>query len=130
MDKHTPTPWRVEKNTTLIWGACNADDTTSWGMGYPIAECRSAPTSSWAKGPVDTEEAEATAHFICHAVNSHASLLPTIKELMEALEPISKFEPPSPWSDDVEVRPTVTVGNLRKASAALSRAKSLMEQKP
>lgn len=46
-----------------------------------------------------------------------ASLLLTIKELMEALEGLTGYSPP--------------LGeNYSKANAALSRAKSLMEQKP
>lgn len=37
---HTPGPWRVEANTTLVWGACNPDDASNYGMGYPVAEAR------------------------------------------------------------------------------------------
>lgn len=51
--KVTPGEWRVEQDTTLVWGACNTDDTSSSGMGYPIAEARITPISisSWARGP-------------------------------------------------------------------------------
>ena len=56
----TPGPWRVEQDTTLIWGACNSDDTSNRGMGYPIAECRITAMSSWAKGP-DADAGEANA---------------------------------------------------------------------
>lgn len=65
--KHTPGPWRVEEGTTLIWGDCNPDDTTTYGMGYPIAECRMTPSASWARGPKKYEEAEANAHLISAA---------------------------------------------------------------
>lgn len=65
--KHTPGPWRVEEGTTLIWGDCNPDDTTTYGMGYPIAECRMTPSASWAKGPKKYEEAEANARLIAAA---------------------------------------------------------------
>lgn len=73
--KHTPGPWRVEEGTTLIWGDCNQDDTSSYGMGYPIAECRLTPSGSWAKGPKTYGEAEANAHLISAA-----------PDLLEALE--------------------------------------------
>ena len=36
----TPGPWRVEQDTSLIWGGCNSDDDTTFGMGYPIADAR------------------------------------------------------------------------------------------
>jgi|UniRef100_A0A6H1ZBM7 hypothetical protein len=49
----TPGPWRVESGTSLVWGACDPHDMTSYGMGYPIIECRVSPASMWAanKGP-------------------------------------------------------------------------------
>lgn len=62
----TPGPWRVEQGTTLVWGACNRDDQSNYGMGYPIAECRITPSSSWAKGP-NADEGEANAHLIAAA---------------------------------------------------------------
>ncbi len=33
--EYTKGPWRVEEGTTLIWGDCNPEDTSSYGMGYP-----------------------------------------------------------------------------------------------
>ncbi|MBB4628099.1 hypothetical protein [Paracoccus denitrificans] len=59
----TPGEWRVEAGTTLVWGSCDADDTSDRGMGYPVSECRIAPISSWAKGP-DANEGEANARAI------------------------------------------------------------------
>ena len=38
--KGTKGPWRLEAGTNLVWGACNPDDTTSYGMGIPVAEAR------------------------------------------------------------------------------------------
>ena len=73
--KHTPGPWRVEGGTTLIWGDCNPDDTTSYGLGYPIAECRHTPAASWSRGPSKYEEAEANARLI--------SAAPELLELIE-----------------------------------------------
>lgn len=72
--KHTPGPWRVEEGTTLIWGDCNPDDTTTFGLGYPIAECKITPSASWAKGPRKYEEAEANAHLIAAAPELFESL--------------------------------------------------------
>jgi hypothetical protein len=60
---HTPGPWRVEEGTTLVWGACNPDDSTTRGMGYPILECRITPSGSWAKKPW-ADEGEANAHLV------------------------------------------------------------------
>ncbi len=80
--KHTPGEWRVEQGTTLIWGDCNPDDQTNYGMGYPIAECRLTPSASWAKGPRKVEEAQANAAHIVRCVNSHDALV----EALEALE--------------------------------------------
>jgi hypothetical protein len=67
----TPGEWRVEQGTTLVWGACNADDHTSRGMGYPIAECRITPTAKWAKRP-DEAEGIANAHLIAASPDGYA----------------------------------------------------------
>jgi len=66
LGKVTPGEWRVEKETTLILGSCSADDTSTLGMGYPVAECRISPLSSWAKGP-NPDEGEANARLIAMA---------------------------------------------------------------
>ena len=74
MSEHTPDPWRVEAGTTLIWGACNAQDLSTYGMGYPIVECRISPErSSWAKGPSEAE-GEANAHLIAAVPDLLAAL--------------------------------------------------------
>lgn len=73
MSKHTPGPWRVETETTLVWGACNSDDQTTRGMGYPIADCRTAPSGSWASGPSE-DEGEANARLIAAAPDLLAAL--------------------------------------------------------
>jgi hypothetical protein len=64
--KHTPGPWRVEQDTTQIWGACDPSDNSTRGMGYPIAECRTTRAGNWATGP-DCDEAEANARLIAAA---------------------------------------------------------------
>lgn len=66
MDGVTAGPWRVEHETTLIWGHCDKDDSTYRGMGYPVAECRISPVSSWAHGP-DADAGETNARFIAAA---------------------------------------------------------------
>lgn len=89
--KHTPTPWRIEGGTTLIWGNCNPDDNTDAGMGYPITECRITPisASSWCKAPYN-EEGEANAAHIVKCVNMHEEL---VEALMEArLDFILEYE--------------------------------------
>lgn len=87
--KHTPGPWRIEEGTTLIWGACNPDDTSSYGMGYPITECRVTPisNSTWCKAPY-ADEGEANARLIAAAPD----LLGALKEAMVALDGIAKGE--------------------------------------
>lgn len=75
----TPGPWRVEEGTTLVWGACNSDDLSTRGMGYPITECRITPSASWAKGP-SADEGEANARLIAAAPD----LLEALKAQIEA----------------------------------------------
>ena len=71
----TPGPWRVEEGTTLTWGACNADDTSTRGMGYPITDARISPCGNWAKGP-DCDEGQTNASMIAAA--------PDLLDLVEA----------------------------------------------
>lgn len=90
MIAHTPTPWRVEQDTTLIWGACNPDDMSNYGMGYPVAECRITPISMhWAKGP-NADQGEANAELIVKAVNSYASLISEREEMVKALRNLER----------------------------------------
>lgn len=79
--KHTPTPWRVEGGTTLIWGDCDTNDLSDYGMGYPIAECRVSPisTSIWCKAPY-ADEGDANASHIVKCVNMHDELVEALKE--------------------------------------------------
>lgn len=105
MDKHTPLPWHRD--------------------GRALFEIKDHGTVKGYVGIADfASEADAKqAHL---AVNSHASLLSTIKELMEALEMLqrqalqSELNTPShEWGWEA----------LQVTRTALSRAKSLMEQK-
>ncbi len=70
----TPGPWRVEYETTLVWGNCDQEDTSSCGMGYPIAEARITPSGYWAKKP-DCFEGEANAHLIAAAPELYEAVL-------------------------------------------------------
>lgn len=90
---HTPRPWRVEEGTALVWGDCNPDDTSSYGMGYPVAECRVTPCASWAKGPRRYEEGEANARLIAAAPD----LLEALSELLDANS--YYFPEKNPWGD-------------------------------
>ena len=78
MDKIvTPTPWRVEHDTCLIWGACAEGERS---MGYPVSNCQ-MEHRSWS--PLRYVEMEANAAFICLAVNS-------FEPMRRALEWIAK----------------------------------------
>lgn len=63
-NRATPGPWRRDENN--VWGACNPDDTTSYGMGINIVECRSS-VPQWAREPLDYEKSETNAAFIAAA---------------------------------------------------------------
>lgn len=84
MAAHTKGPWRVEEGTTLIWGACNPDDSSTYGMGYPIIECRISPASQWAvtKGP-KSGEGEANAHLTAAAPDLLEALFACEKQAEE-----------------------------------------------
>jgi len=75
---HTPTPWRVEQESTQIWNVIDEQDQTTYALGYPIVTCRTSPCSSWAKGP-NVDEGEANAAFIVKAVNSHEKLVEALR---------------------------------------------------
>ena len=75
MSKHTPGPWRVEPGTRLIWGACDPDDTTTNGFGFPVAEAR-----FWSyveRRVLKDDEIEANAALIARA--------PELLEVLEAI---------------------------------------------
>lgn len=140
MDKHTPTPWTVEAHRIRANGTMVAY--TVYTRVVPSGVDERQPGESWLDAYSRTQpereaieqEMEANAAFIVEAVNSHASLLSTIKELMEALEKWVEFtDSKNGWGTVhmettlfFEQAHTLQVGSL----GALSRAKSLMEQKP
>lgn len=81
----TPTPWRVEQDTTLIWGACSPDDSSNYGLGYPVTECRITPAGSWAKRPW-ADEGEANAAAIAHRMNNWDAVVEALEELLPVAE--------------------------------------------
>lgn len=83
MTEHTPTPWRVEEGTDLIWGACNPDDQSTRGMGYSIAQGKSG---SWGDRKPDMDEREANAAFIVKAVNNHDALTKAINNYLATFD--------------------------------------------
>ncbi len=78
MSGHTKTPWRVEEGTDLIWGDCNPDDQTTYGMGYSIV---SGHTAHHQRGKPSIDEREANAAFIVRACNMHDRLIRALEEL-------------------------------------------------
>ena len=83
----TPGPWRLEENTTLVWGNCNPDDTTSYGMGYPVAE--SVGRASWSAhgGRPFNGEREANAAYIAAL---HPATALALIDMAEAIMFIAK----------------------------------------
>lgn len=87
MSDHTPGPWRVEEDTTVIWGKCDPGDRTTWGMGYPIAQTRTAVNNPRNIGP-EMDEALANARLIARApemADELARLRALNAELVEGL---------------------------------------------
>ena len=86
MSEHTPGPWRVEQDTTLIWGKCDPEDRSTFGMGYPIAEARvmfghGSPFCRSARH----DEAEANARLIAAAPDMLA-VLKKVRETDDAYD--------------------------------------------
>lgn len=77
----TPGPWRLEKETTLIWGACNPHIEGSYGMGYPVALAERKRSWSRTSEPTDCE-IEANAILIAAAPD----LLALAKEQSEEIK--------------------------------------------
>ena len=111
MDKHTPTPWRVEVGTTLIWGGCNPDDSTTRGMGVPVAKCH----------VIGVEDGEANAALIVRAVNSHAALTEAVRVLSEALGNVREIAISDHLLDDAEIAKIIA------ADAAFTQVKELLK---
>lgn len=117
MDKHTPTPWSMTAT------ACGN------GVAFEIYANGACLASVW---PIEWDSDEKNtplpcaenATLIVEAVNSHASLLSTINELMEALDDLVEVIETKAGKEAIGDN----IENLSKP--ALSRAKSLMEQKP
>ena len=81
MSDHTPTPWRVEEGADLIWGACNPDDHSSFGMGYSIVEGK---IPGWKPYKPDYDERAANAAFIVKAVNAYDEMVRILKAIDES----------------------------------------------
>lgn len=63
--------WRVEEGTTLIWGRCDPDDHSTYGMGIPIVRVQPILND----GCRQHDEEDATATFIAHARTDIPALL-------------------------------------------------------
>lgn len=101
----TPGPWRLEQDTTVVWGCCNANDQSNYGMGYPVAECRITPAGRWAKGPW-ADEGVANARLI--------AVSPALFQLALQYRDDLRY-PPAP--DSVERRLAAIEAVIAKVSA-------------
>ena len=89
--------WRRDENS--VWGACDPDDTTSYGMGLAVLDCRSSKPS-WSTVPMDYEQSVANAELVVAAVNALPDLIAAARErdaLRAALKPFAKFGDVLPW---------------------------------
>jgi hypothetical protein len=114
MAEHTPTPWRVEKGTGLVWGDCTLfDDGTPDRLGVPVADGQLERPWAQGKGP-SYEEMEANAAFIVKSVNSHDALIDALRAfVVHATYPVS-----------TEINPR---GYAWRGEDALDHAKSLAD---
>ena len=95
-EAHTPGPWRVEDGYALIWGECDPDDSTSIGMGYPVAECcRSVPR--WQRTRLNHLDPDANARRIvaavnaCEGISTDALEAGVVAELVAALRGVDRM---------------------------------------
>lgn len=88
----TPGPWRVEEDTTLVWGTCALDDQTSYGMGNPVARIETKRF-----GRFDETESINNSVFISAARTDIPTLITEIRRLQQLLanpwRPISEYKP-------------------------------------
>lgn len=126
---HTPGPWRVEENTTLIWGNCDPDDPGTNGMGYPVAEARVmlGHGSSFCRTE-RYEEAQANARLIAAApalLEALKGLLADIESLMGESDGVAGLHlngDVAPWSELDEGGRFERLSSLSAARAALAKA--------
>jgi hypothetical protein len=102
---HTPGPWRVEKDTTLVWGNCLiAEDGTPEYLGYPVAEaCR--PSTWQTSGKPDHVEQDSNARLIAAAPD----LLEALRELVEIAETAIRQanNDGGMWDEDATLKPAL-----------------------
>jgi hypothetical protein len=120
---HTPLPWRLEEGTPLIWGACDPDDKSTYGMGFPVAEA--VPPTRWNCNRPSADERMANAAFIVKAANSHEALIAALREA-EAFIAIMFGRGPNaeiPETVPTPLGPPVKLGDImRSIGAALKTA--------
>lgn len=103
----TPGPWRVEEGTTLVWGACDPDDRTTYGMGYPVADMQKQRSWCGAGQPtIDTQVA-------------NARLIAAAPELLEALRDMLTCSQPQ---DSTKPGFVYVAEAQEKAAAAIKKA--------
>jgi len=85
--KHTPGPWVIETGRANIGGhghtvwMMGTEDNSTQGIGTAVVILPDEDDT-----PEARVEREATARFICRAVNGHAELLEALEECGEALD--------------------------------------------
>ena len=86
MSGWTKGPWRVEEGTDLVWGACDPEDRSTYGMGYPIM--RGVAPQSLRHSHPTPEEREANARVAA----ASPSLAEALAEALAYLEGSNPME--------------------------------------
>lgn len=103
----TPGPWRVEEGTTLVWGACNPDDRSTYGMGYPVTQARvrlGAATEYMSEFRED--EAEANARLIAAA----PALYEALTRAREVLIDFNGYSTNGPLIQEIDAALSLALG--------------------
>lgn len=112
MSKHTPGPWRVESDTTLVWGACVINHGNPDYLGYPVADAQLS--RAWnTEGKPTVDETLANARLIAATPDLLHALKTIVANILE-YERVNNLSP-NPGKHDCWL--SVTLANEAIAKA-------------